>query len=333
MRMPIPDDFAGESGLRGEPPNPYKVYLAKLSKSSEPSIRGCLDRMARLLSGERLSDPPPTPTKGRGADVDWWNLTVAESEALRAAIDAQDWSPAYANKHLVALRQVIHHGWRLGLIDADTKARVSDVERFEGTRLPKGREIIADERDALLSVCDDGTPKGARDAAMIAILYVTGMRRFEIARLRVDDWSASARTMRVIGKRNKERQLSVGTDAVPWLRQWMSHRQWAPGALFCPVLSNGKIVIRHLSPQTVWDVLELRCKAACIDPARPHDFRRTVIGDLLTAGADLVTVQKLAGHTSPDTTSRYDRRGDQIMLDAVDRLHLRQPGGTVDDQP
>jgi integrase len=68
--------------------------------------------------------------------------------------------------------------------------------------------------------------------------------------------------------------------------------------------------------------LRRRGEKADVDAFTPHDFRRTFIGNLLDAGADIVTVAKLAGHASPSTTSKYDRRGEAVKKRAIDLLNV-----------
>ncbi|MEA5495795.1 site-specific integrase [Limnoraphis robusta] len=70
----------------------------------------------------------------------------------------------------------------------------------------------------------------------------------------------------------------------------------------------------------VWRILQKRGQLAGLEPFSPHDLRRTFCGDLLDAGVDIVTVQKLAGHSSPVTTAKYDRRGEETKRKAVQKL-------------
>ena len=90
--------------------------------------------------------------------------------ALRAVLIEENAKPATINHVLSAIRGVTKEAWRLGLIDAETKERIVDVKSVSASTLPAGRHVDVGEVRRLFETCGD-TPVGARDAAMLALLY------------------------------------------------------------------------------------------------------------------------------------------------------------------
>ncbi|MBG0832028.1 tyrosine-type recombinase/integrase [Planomonospora sp. ID67723] len=303
--------------------DPYRVYLDSLtSPESRRAMRGCLDRLAALISDGQAPS---------GAGQPWHLLRYEHTVRLRALMAERGWSPAYVNKHLVALRRVLREAWRLGQMTAEDYQRAADLPTLEHTRLPTGQHVPAEVVGAALAACDgDDSPAGTRDAALLAVLYSTGCRRAEIAGLTLADYDPGSRSLRVRGKRDKERMVYLTTQAVGRLERWLAVRGRRTGALFCPIGRHGSLRVRDGGPaamtgQAVADILTRRLAQAGAMPRTPHDFRRTFIGELLDAGVDLATAQALVGHSSPATTARYDRRPERRRREAVDRIALPPP--------
>jgi integrase len=163
-----------------------------------------------------------------------------------------------------------------------------------------------------------------RDGALIAILRGTGLRRSELVKLELRDWNSNNESLVVRrGKRGKGRTVYLSGEAIIYLEKWLKVRGAEPEPLLCRIWKSGKLQLdRPMNSDAVWRILKKRASGAGVESFSPHDFRRTFCSDLLDAGVDIVTVQKLAGHASPVTTAKYDRRGEETKRKAVQKLGL-----------
>ena len=97
-------------------------------------------------------------------------------------------SSATANKHIAALRGALKAVWRLGVLATDDYLRAIDLRPVPSSRLPAGRDVEHDGLTALLATCAAGDrPAGARDGAIIALAYLSGSPRAELAGLHLAD--------------------------------------------------------------------------------------------------------------------------------------------------
>jgi site-specific recombinase XerD len=156
---------------------------------------------------------------------------------------------------------------------------------------------------------------------LLAILRGAGLRRAEVVKLELRDLEPAPGALTVRqGKGDKDRLVYLSDGALSFVNPWLKERGDEPGAILCPIRKGGEIEYRAMSAQSVLLILQKRADEAGIDAFSPHDFRRTFCSDLLDAGVDIVTVQKLAGHASPVTTAKYDRRGEETKRKAVQKL-------------
>lgn len=273
-------------------------------------MRRGLDVIARVLGGD-AADCMAVP---------WERLRFQHTAAIRSELAAR-YSHTTANLMLSAMRGVLKAAWKLGMMTADEYHTAASVERVIGETVPAGRSVPSGELAALLNTCRQDAA-GIRDAAVIAVLYACGLRRAELVNLDLAHYehTESGGRLLVHGKRNKQRYVPIVEGAARALADWLTVRGDAAGPLFHVVGNRNRG--GRMTTQAVYAMLRTRATAAGIPAMSPHDLRRTFVGDLLDAGADIVTVQKLAGHSSVETTARYDRRDEKAKAAAVARLHV-----------
>ena len=300
--------------------NPAAVYLASLtSERSRRVMAGDLRVVAALLTGV-------DPRASRQVDLfqlHWAALRYSHTAAIRTRL-VERYSPASVNRMLSTLRGVLKEAWRLGQMSAEDYSRACDIHNVKGSTVPRGRELSQGEILALVQVCkSDTSPAGVRDAAIIGLLYTCGLRRAELVALQGSDYEPESGKLIVrAGKGGKQRTVYVQGGAEHALVDWLGVRQHDSGSLFVPVLKSGRITPRRMSAQSIYDMVKKRADQARVKDFSPHDFRRTFVGDLLERGVDIATVAKIAGHSSVDTTRRYDRRPEETKKRAAGKLHF-----------
>jgi len=297
--------------------DPVAAYLATLAPKSQSVVRERLAAVARLI------DVPPTA-------LPWHALRAHHLDYLRGRLGEKDpvtgktRAPATINLTLAALRGVLKQARNQNLMTDEEYRRIAEVKGARGSRLPAGRAVASGELTALVAACRrDTSAAGARDTAILAVLYIGGVRRTELVDLAVADYTADPPTLRIRhGKGDKERLVPLTASAGAALAAWLACRGTRSGQLFLPVSQTGEVYGEGLSSIAVYNMLHKRATQAGVAHLSPHDLRRSFVSDLLDAGVDLSAAQQLAGHASVVTTARYDRRGEDTKRANVEKLHF-----------
>lgn len=311
ISLPPPDQSLALTSPLPLTRHPAMVYLRSLAPSSRPTMEHALNTIASLLTNNTYSY----------LTLDWSLVKYEHTSAIQAVL-LEKYKTTTAKKMICALKRVLKEARKLGLITMDEYIVATDLPTITPHNNLRGRALSNSEIKKIMEVClNDESQQGVRDAALIAVLRGSGLRRGEMVALNVGDLNVETQTLNIRhGKGGKERIVYLPDSAMKYINNWLSVRGRKPGALICPILKSGKIQNRHMSSEAVLLILKKRSVEAGIEYFSPHDLRRTFCSDLLDAGVDIVTVQKLVGHASPSTTSKYDRRGEETKRKAVQNL-------------
>jgi integrase/recombinase XerD len=315
----IPDDAAASTALLNltgdtvTPFNPARAYLLSLNSArSRQTMASFLNIVARLLGAGSL------------ADCSWGALRRHHVLALTEMLRDAGRAVATVNTYLSALKGVASEAWMLKLMDVESYQHIRAVRQVRGSALPRGRALKREEIRALFTACEADTGSiGVRDAALLAVILGCGLRRSEAVALSYEDIAPGDRALKVLGKGNKERLAYVPAGAWQRLQFWVDQvRGEAPGPLFPRIRRHDVVTESRLTDQAVYHILQVRQLQAGIEKCAPHDLRRTFATAMLDNGEDLITVKDAMGHASVTTTQKYDRRGEERLRTARNRLKI-----------
>jgi integrase/recombinase XerC len=195
-------------------------------------------------------------------------------------------------------------------------------------------EVLGQDQIAAVLAVGEAAPDAAaepreaavelRDTAIMELLYASGIRVSELCGLDVGDIDDGRRTIRVLGKGNKERAVPIGVPAARAVRRW----QETGRALLVTERSGAALYLGarggRLDPRTARRVVHARIAAAgSVPDAGPHGLRHSAATHLLEGGADLRSVQEILGHASLSSTQIYTHVSVERLLTAYRQAHPR----------
>ncbi|HEX2883444.1 MAG TPA: tyrosine recombinase XerC [Candidatus Limnocylindria bacterium] len=257
--------------------------------------------------------------------VDWRRPDRSTIRSYLATLADRGLAASSVAGRLSAVRSLYRHAVRTGRIAADPMVGVRAPRR--PSRLP--RVLTIEEAEQLVTgpgrmgARDEALAR--RDAALLELLYASGMRISELAGLTLDRVDLERRRLRVVGKGRKERELLFGGPAAAAMTGYLSHGR--------PVLAargaGGPTVFLNasgapLSVRGARMVLARWVRAvAAPDRTSPHTLRHSFATHLLERGADLRVVQELLGHSNLQTTQVYTHLSDATLRSAYRHAHPR----------
>ncbi len=163
----------------------------------------------------------------------------------------------------------------------------------------------------LLTLPDLSTIEGLRDKCILEILFSTGLRVSEFARLSKDDINLATKEFSIVGKGGKQRIVFLSDNAIHWLTSYFKQRidNFNPlvmrkAGYASKLVGDGEEF--RLSVRSIQLLLEkYRKRAGITETLTPHSIRHLFATDLLSSGADIRSVQELLGHASVATTQIY----------------------------
>lgn len=289
----------------------FGQYL-KLERSlSQNSIDAYVRDVEKLLQFLELKKSKTTPLK----------MTTKELQKFIQYINELQMSAYSQARILSGIKAFYKYLEYEELVDRNPAALL------EGPKIGRKLPDTLDYHDIvkLLDAIDLSSPEGARNRAILEILYSSGLRVSELVDLRLSNIYFEIGFLRVIGKGNKERLVPIGTDAMKFLKIYLQEIR-----VHIPIQKNFENYAflnkrgRKLSRVMIFLVIKgLAEKIGLKKNISPHTFRHSFATHLIEGGADLRAVQEMLGHASITTTEIYTHLDRDYLKQVIQEFHPR----------
>jgi integrase/recombinase XerC len=251
------------------------------------------------------------------------NVATVDLYALRGWLGtlARTHAPSSVARHVAAARTWMRWMQKRGIV----KANPADELASPKVRRPLPTFLSVDAAAQVVEAPEGGEPTELRDRAVLELLYGSGLRVSELAKLDLGDVDLAGGSARVLGKGSKERIVPLGGKSIATLRAYLEAR----AAFRHPKTGAQDVRALFLSPRGarlgVRAIQTLVQKYGALGAGRadlhPHALRHTCATHLLDGGADLRAIQELLGHSSLSTTQRYTHVSMDHLMRVYDAAH------------
>lgn len=287
----------------------FHHYLAVEKGLARNTLAAYMADLQRFCTFMRRRGCPTIATRDRNDIVAY--LAKRREAGITARTTARE---------LVAIKALYH------FLQARNTITVNPADHIQtprhGQRLPS--VLTHDEVEQLLQAPDTTTPQGKRDAALLEVLYATGLRASELIGLTLPDVDALRGILTVCGKGEKMRLVPLGEMALLQLHDYLEHgrphfvKQRRATHVFVNRSAQG------LTRQGLWKIIKKYVRQAAIDrDISPHTLRHSFATHLVEGGADLRSLQQMLGHTDISTTQIYTHVAQQRLHTVYHTFHPR----------
>ena len=234
-------------------------------------------------------------------------------------LDERNFSKATIARHISSLRSFYKYLLKEGIVSKNPMLFISNPKLDK--KLPKF--LYEKEVETLLSMPKLDNPKGLREALLLEFLYSTGVRVSELCSIKVKDISFSEKSVRVLGKGNKERYVYFGKQLDDLLKLYLKESR-----PYFEKTRNDYLFLNdsghQLQDRRARALIDNLLKRSCADfHMSPHTLRHSFATHMLNHGADLKTVQELLGHADVSTTQIYTHISNERLRSVYLHSHPR----------
>ena len=248
------------------------------------------------------------------------NVTLEQLHTFAASLHEYGITPRSQARALSGVRSFFRFLVLDGVVESDP------TELLEWPSLPEHLPVVLtlEEIDRIEDSIDLSKAEGARNRAIIEVLFSCGLRVSELVNMKLSDLYLEDRVLLVRGKGNKERLVPVSNKAIADLKRWFFDRNLMkikPGEDDYVFLNRRGA---HLTRTMILIMVKRQAEEAGIKKTiSPHTFRHSFATALLQGGADLRSIQAMLGHEKIDTTLVYTHISNEQLRKAILEHHPR----------